>query len=436
MVNESTALAVRAENSGSRPIEVETRLKPTVVSTLLVCVFITTSAGKSRAAEDPAAPWRGVALLTSEIGDSVSQGEILDLVRACRINFVVFDFAWITYHWPRTRMDVLRELSDRLHKENVRTAVMYRPRLLRPTEAEVHLAHTEDGSVPESHNELCLAYEDSQSWGCAWGTRALATLPSVDRVILYNLRPSCRCPECREGRSAEHAARFLRRCRVEWNKVRPGVEIGHVGVAGQYAGQVDRLFPFVVVNPQTDAPLRADDLLREFAQCRAAHPNKAMTPFLKICWASETRNSTNDVVQSIRGCDRAAAGFLLWYYEWVFHSEDGRYDPRPVVEALGGDWGRLSGYYLNRSPVCDVATRCERAGPAEKSTLESIPNPLPWDGLVAQGDRSWQERFSSCFSACGRSSGRPCLRALSPRLRRPPRPSGRFGPVSVERTTW
>jgi hypothetical protein len=54
---------------------------------------------------------------------------------------------------------------------------------------------------------------------------------------------------------------------------------------------------------------------------------------------------TDDVVQSIRQCDRAATGFLLWYYEWVFHSEDRRYEPRPLIEVLGGDWSRLSRYY-------------------------------------------------------------------------------------------
>jgi len=55
--------------------------------------------------------------LAPEIGDSTSTAEALDFVDSCRIDFVVFDFGWITGTWQGTRMDALRETCRRLQKK-------------------------------------------------------------------------------------------------------------------------------------------------------------------------------------------------------------------------------------------------------------------------------------------------------------------------------
>jgi hypothetical protein len=37
---------------------------------------------------------------------------------------------------------------------------------------------------------------------------------------------------------------------------------------------------------------------------------------------------------AIKACDQSGVGFVLWYYEWVFHPDGDRYDPEAVATAL------------------------------------------------------------------------------------------------------
>jgi len=287
-----------------------------------------------------------MAFLASDIGDSTSTAEVLDFVDSCRIDFVVFDFAWITGTWPQTKLAELREACEQLKKKNVRVAVMYRPRALSPDDAQVHFARDKDGKIAQSHIHLCLAHADSQAWGAGWGTRILTEIPSVDTLIIYNLLSVCQCPACRGDKGPALAAKFLNRCRSDWSRVRPGVQVGHVGVADEYADAVDFLCPFVAVNHekgQEQTPLEFPQ--RALEQIRAAHPKQWMAPLLKLCWVNETHNSTADIVETLRSCQQNKTGFLVWYYQWVLHSKDRPNDPKTIVEALGGDWSRLSKYY-------------------------------------------------------------------------------------------
>ncbi|MHC4181660.1 MAG: hypothetical protein ACYSWU_29570, partial [Planctomycetota bacterium] len=200
-------------------------------------------------------PCRGVALLSSNVGVTLSVGEILDFAESCDLNLVVVDFAWITYHWPRTDKKAVESLCAELRKRGVDVAVMYRPRVLRPSEADVHYAEDQDGAIADDHNELCFAHEDSQAWGAQWGTKLLEALPSVSKVILYNLRPRCGCARCREAGGKTHVAAFLKRCRRDWSRLRPGLQIGHVGIGGEYSAEVDLLYPFLSVIRDGGSPV-------------------------------------------------------------------------------------------------------------------------------------------------------------------------------------
>jgi murein DD-endopeptidase MepM/ murein hydrolase activator NlpD len=308
---------------------------------------------RAATAQGDRSPVRGMVFLAPEVGDSTSVGEVLDFVDSCHIDFVVFDFAWITGTWQRTRIEALRDACQRLKKKGVRVAVMYRPRVLSPKEAEVHCAVDKDGKVAANHNHLCFAHDDSQAWGAQWGSRILKEIPSLDTIILYNLLGTCECPQCRSGKAAATVTAFLKRCRSEWGRIRPGVKIGHVGMGDEYADAVDFLCPFVGVN--REKPGDADDAPLAFPQdklerIRAAHAKQWMAPLLKVCWQSQTNNSTADVVQTLQSCQENKTGFLVWYYEWILHPDDGRYDPKPIVAALGGNWRRLSKYCRSRPP--------------------------------------------------------------------------------------
>ena len=57
-----------------------------------------------------------------------------------------------------------------------------------------------------------------------------------------------------------------------------------------------------------------------------------IVPLMKICWAGATKNTTEDIAGLIQALDEANTGFLLWYYGWVFHSDEDRYDPAAVIK--------------------------------------------------------------------------------------------------------
>mgnify|MGYP000947334938 CR=1 FL=1 len=289
-------------------------------------------------------PCRGMVFLSSTIDGDIPIQEVLDFVESGRINTVVIDFAWITYHWPRTDMQAVEHLAAELKKRHVDVAVMYRPRVLRPNDADIHYAVGEDGAVAPSHNELCFSHEDSQAWGVEWGQKLLTALPSVDRVILYNLRIPCRCPQCSEGGGKAAIAKWLERCRREWGSLRSGLEIGHVGVGMEYAAQVDSLYPFLPLIRDGDSPVDIDGHLDVLAGLKPGADGKPVVPLLKVCWAAATNNTTDDVVQAVRRCDERGSGSILWYYDWIFHDRDGRYDLKAILTALGGDWSKVAGY--------------------------------------------------------------------------------------------
>jgi len=288
---------------------------------------------------------RGMTFLASEIGRSASAEEVIDFVRACQIDFVVFDLAWVTYHWPRTDLKQVDGLCRQLQSENVLTALMYRPRVLRPAEADVRLARLGDGSIAPSHNELCFSNPDSRGWGAEWGTRILSAIHHCELIVLYNLRPVCQCELCRGAVAVKQIAQFVRQCRSDWQRIRPAVQVGHVGVGGEYADDVDVLCPFLAINRFSNGTPAATPGPEQIYKLKAQHANKLFAPLLKTYWASQTQNSTEDIAGAIRTCLDRQLGFVLWYYDWLFRSADGRYDREAIVSAMDGDWKRISRYY-------------------------------------------------------------------------------------------
>lgn len=174
---------------------------------------------------EPSVSYRGITFLSSNIGNGISLDEIRNFVSDCNIDFVVIDFAWITYHWPQTNLAAVEQLASELVSQGIAVAAMYRPRALSPSDADIHYAENCDGTTDPDHNHLCFAYEDSVAWGAQWGTGILNALPSVNKVIIYNLLTPCCCPLCQGGLGAVYAEQFMERCRSEWDAVRPGVQV-------------------------------------------------------------------------------------------------------------------------------------------------------------------------------------------------------------------
>ncbi len=297
---------------------------------------------------------RGIAVLSSAIGHDIEAEEILTFVKECRINFVVVDFAWITHHWPRTDLKAVYGLVRDLQLNGVVTAAMYRPRALRPQGIKAHFARLEDGTIPRHHNHLCFAHEDSVEWGASWGEKILEACPSLDRILLYNLAALCRCKKCGGEKGRAHVAAFLDACRKKWRKIRQGVQVGHVGVRLEYADRVDFFCPFLSLNRSVASrPVATSRLVKNILSLRRSAGDKAVLPLVKVCWASSTRNTTVDIVNVIRDTEEAGLGFLLWYYGWIFHPEENRYDAAALVKALGGNWKVLKPFFedLKKKPA-------------------------------------------------------------------------------------
>ncbi|MHC4600404.1 MAG: DNRLRE domain-containing protein, partial [Planctomycetota bacterium] len=161
-------------------------------------------------------------------------------------------------------------------------------------------------------------------------------------VLLYNVQPTCRCEDCAGDAGRKHAEAFVVACREKWRKVRPSARIGHVGVELEYANLVDSLHPFLSVQRKTEGtPVDADGLVTRAKKLVKNAKSKPVVPLAKICWASATKNKTEDVVSILRSSRKHGISCLLWYYGWVFHPEGDRYDPKAVVEGLGGNWEKL-----------------------------------------------------------------------------------------------
>ncbi|MHC4477487.1 MAG: peptidoglycan DD-metalloendopeptidase family protein [Planctomycetota bacterium] len=306
---------------------------------------------------DPDRSYRGIAFLSSYINNSISLDEIRNFVSDCSLDLVVIDFAWITYHWPQTDLAAVEQLAAELVNYGVEVVAMYRPRALSPSDAPIHYAQNCDGTTDPSHNHLCFAYEDSRTWGAQWGSDILNALPSVNKVIIYNLLAPCCCPLCQGGQGAAYAEQFMERCRLQWDAVCAGVQVGHVGLGAEYADQVDFFCPFLLINRWGDPnPVDVDALLDDLITPDTQPGHKPVIPLAKICWGSATDNTTEDIINAIESCQNRQTGFILWYYDWIFYT--GLYDAQAISAALRGQG----------DPIPDLTFPYEQAG----------TEPLPW----------------------------------------------------------
>ena len=118
--------------------------------------------------------------------------------------------------------------------------------------------------------------------------------------------------------------------------------VGHVGMGLEYAESLDFFCPFFILNRENSSQaVSTDKLTSEIRSLSYGAWGSPMIPLVKVCWADATQNTTEDVCNAIASCENEKLGFLLWYYTWVFHSEENRYDSVAVAETLGGDWEEI-----------------------------------------------------------------------------------------------
>lgn len=322
--------------------------------------------------------YKGISVFSSEIGSTISPEEIKSFVKSCKQNFVIIDFAWITYHFPNTNLEAINKLAEDLQKQGVTAAVMYRPR---GVGQQVHYEVLPGG---EKSANLCYAHKDSIKWAAQWGVKILKSCPSIKNIILYNIYPGCQCELCKDGNGKKYIEQFFGECRSQWAAINPDIKIGHVGLeqnGNLYADFVDFICPFVVVNkPTGEQTLDIQRLAKDTEKLKDKYKTKPIIPLAKIDFVEATNNTTDDVIDVIKLYDRLNLGYCLWDYSFIFHNEEVRYDPAKIINAMGGDSKKLL-----QSFKTQVFNKTEASNPAKaeegpKLTLppEDKPYPLPW----------------------------------------------------------
>ena len=295
---------------------------------------------------------RGICILSSSIGKGIAPQDFLKFAESCSLNLVVLDFAWISYHWPRTTESTER-LVELLQAAEIEVAVMFRPRVLNQREADIHYLN----GGPNSRINLSpdFQYEDSLQWGAAWGEKILKRFPTINKILVYNLlgpRLSARD--------------FLERCREEWTEIRENVSLGHVGPVDQLEDVLDVAFPFLSVNRLDGELIPLEPEANAIAKVSQAI-GPSVIPFVKVDWAQSTKGTTEDVVAAIKACEEINKAFLLWHYDVLFNNPQ-QFNSSLVVGALGG------------SPQLVVDHHS-----ATEAKAEAAPgNPKAWVALVSK----------------------------------------------------
>lgn len=264
---------------------------------------------------------RGISVLASRIEKDFTRKQILEFAKSCRLNLVVIDFAWITHHWPRTT-DAAVALAEQLQDSGIDVMLMFRPRVLHTREADV--SYLPVGNTGGARPNLDFRQEDSVRWGADWGAKLLNRFPTVNTVVVYNLLGP-----------REPAKNFLLECRSQWETVRDGIQIGHVGPGDSFADVVDVAFPFVSVNRFDSRVAGISSQTTAVAEAKNENRDCQLIPLLKIDWGQSTDNHAEDIAAAIESCEALGTGFLIWNYESIL-GRPASFERRLLLKALGG----------------------------------------------------------------------------------------------------
>ncbi|MEW6746280.1 MAG: DNRLRE domain-containing protein [Planctomycetota bacterium] len=294
---------------------------------------------------EPDIPYRGIAIDSNCVRSKLVPG-IEAVIRECRVNLVVIDFSWIDWIWEYLDLEDISAVVDRLQKAGVVTSAMYRPQACKTEGVNAHFAQINDPTIPVHVRYLCFAHADSREWGLSWGEKILAACPHLDSLILYDVQPVCQCEQCSGEAGKNNVAGFLAACRDRWQQIRKDVRIGHSGPALEYADQVDFFCPRLALRrADVSQPVETEELVKQAVALRVAAGRKPVVPLAEIAFSHDLPGTTEDIVAAIRSCDKAKLAYVLWHCNWIVQSETDRYDPGPVVRALGGDWEKLEPFF-------------------------------------------------------------------------------------------
>jgi hypothetical protein len=224
---------------------------------------------------------RGIAILASDIGGRYRVEDLVSFMQQGRFSSVVVDWAWITYHWDRTRFEDVNRLLASLEPMDVRMCAMYRPRFLSNPSVAVQTAS--DGSNAFGHGyEIDYGDAGARRWGAEWGTRILAQCPAFDEIIVYNPRDRS------SDASGDAVWTFVRECRDAWRARKHGVAVGVASPADagfwRAAGDAcDAIHPMISVRDDVDV---AAELAR-FVALRKEFGDRVHDALAKVTWEED-----------------------------------------------------------------------------------------------------------------------------------------------------
>jgi len=345
-------------------IESKPIVRTAVAAVCLLTLWLAPEAEAKQASQGESAQ-RGVAILASTIGDKYQVDDLVHLIERGCFSPVVVDWAWITYHWERTKWDEVKRMVRAVQAKGIHVAAMYRPRSLNAPNVPTQVKR--DGSNAYAHGYHVSYFEpQSRAWALQWGGRMLSRCPEFDEIIIYNPLNRDESPAALDAqRHNPNANRdavldFLEEARGAWRKLKPDVQLGLVYVPDPdfWAAAepvIDAAHPFVTVRNEAD-------MSREVALYEAIRErigSKAQAALAKTEWEADYAVSP----QKLAELQRQAAAERMPYFFWTLGSvlDPRRYALQDMASALNVPQ-RLLGRFVPARPT-PVARQPTRAVP-------------------------------------------------------------------------
>lgn len=307
---------------------------------------------------------RGVAIIASSIGTDYRVEDLAKLLEKGKFSPLVIDWAWITYHWERTKFDEVNRLIESAKHAGIAVAAMYRPRFLSdptiPTQVDKN-----GKNDPQDGFEINYSDPEARKWGIEWGNEILTKCPGFDEIIIYHPRNMDMSPKTLELEKKNPNARndaiwqFMREARQAWGSRKLGLRLGVVAMPEPEFWKrgvkvIDSAYPFFCV--RNDENLQ--DQLNAFNAVRKTLGKKMRAVLTKVTWEEERRVSPAVFAQFNKLVQSHKIPHVFWEFETLI--DTGKYtlsESARILSVTPDDLAAFASNKTRQKTGCEPKTR-------------------------------------------------------------------------------
>jgi len=334
---------------------------------------------------------RGICIIASSIGTDYRVEDLARLLEKGKFSPLVIDFAWITYHWERTKFDEVNRLVENAKKANIPVAAMYRPRFL--SDPTVPTQVDEKGRNDFQHGfEINYSDLEARKWGIEWGNKILAKCSDFDEIIIYNPRNLDKSKKTLELETKNANARndaiwqFMREARQAWSAQKAGVRVGVAAMQDTDFWKcgvdlIDSAYPFLCV--RNDENLQ--DQLNTFHAARKILSGKMRAALAKVTWEEEHRISPAVFAQFHKLVQSQKIPYVFWEFETLVDTvKYTRTESARILSVTPDDLNAFSPKKVKQKTGCEPKVRASEAQPDDLlEHSEQIPYAHLYEGFPA-----------------------------------------------------